>query len=143
MTTKNVAAFPSQDEIVLRARSRQRFDMFGFEYLEYLDALDYESATEFLTDEARADKSVKEDWKPNLTSRESVLERMKDYLPFAFEKARNQRGLSAMRSLKHFTAWTWLAGDRGLSEAIATYPGDDYGLAMLGQIATHYGWAAP
>lgn len=33
-----------------------------------------------------------------------------EYLPFAWEKANNCRGLSAMRSLDHLKAWLWLAG---------------------------------
>lgn len=137
-----VAAFPSQEEIVKRIRQRRPHDMFGFEVGNYLEALNFEAALEFLIEDAKTNPQARKDWVPTLCDRALVLERMKDYLPFAFAKAEGERGLSAMRSLKHFIAWTWLAGDRGLSEEIETYDGDDYGKAMLKKIGAHYGWSA-
>jgi hypothetical protein len=38
------------------------------------------------------------------------LDEVREYLPFAWEKANDCRGLSAMRSVSHMTAWLWLAG---------------------------------
>jgi hypothetical protein len=38
------------------------------------------------------------------------LDEARDYLPFAWDKANNCRGISANRSVDHFRAWLWLAG---------------------------------
>lgn len=58
------------------------------------------------------------------------------YMPFAWDKANNGRGFSASRSMSHYQAWIWLAGDDigDLSEY------DSYGKDNLVKICKHYGW---
>ena len=92
----------TQEEIVKRIKERKKNDMFGWEIGEYIDCLDYEQAKPFLRKEVE-----KEDWKPE---RINPIKEIKDYMPFAWEKANGCRGISASRSLRHMAAWLWLDG---------------------------------
>lgn len=44
------------------------------------------------------------------------LDAIRDYLPFAWEKANDCRGISAGRSLDHIRTWLWLADFDDLAE---------------------------
>ena len=68
--------------------------------------------------------------------RASVVAGMLEYMPFAWKKANDGRGLSAARSMSHFAAWTWLAGD-DLGD-LTEY--EFYGKDNLVRICEHYGW---
>ena len=68
--------------------------------------------------------------------RESLLKTMLGYMPFAWEKANSYRGLSALRSMSHYMAWTWLAGDD--FGDLSDY--EFYGKDHLVKICNHYGW---
>ena len=76
------------------------------------------------------------DWPspPLASTREQVLAEMRDYMPFAIEKIRNERGISMMRSGLKFHAWLWLIGDDELSDAVA----DDYREHTMRRIAEKY-----
>jgi len=66
------------------------------------------------------------------------------YLPFAFGKALDHRGLSASRSVQHLRAWLWLGGYDGLlrfAEDEANYP--NYGVPILKRVATELGLPVP
>jgi hypothetical protein len=66
---------------------------------------------------------------------------MLEYMPFAWDKANDMRGLSAGRSVQHFVGWTWLAGDDELSawcDDNSNY--QHYGKEILVRICEHYGW---
>lgn len=122
----------TQDEIVTRINERKEQDMFVFEWHEYLECLDYEHAKPMLRDDVTPDQ-----WPaPTLDPRQAII----DYLPFAFESAHNERGISANRSVMRIVAWTWLDGEDELSAWCAddrNYYG--YGLAILRKVAEHYG----
>jgi hypothetical protein len=125
-------------EVIERVNARRSEDLFGFETNDLIVTLSAEDAKPFLKKEA--DLSG---WEPRSRAREDVLVQMKDYMHFAFEKAHSQRGLSAMRSISHYTAWTWLAGDDELANVLAE--ADDsvyvpYGLPLLRRICEHYKW---
>jgi len=124
------------DEIAARVQSPLRDDVFQFERQVQMQHLPWEHAKPFL--------------KPNVTetmwsgvyaplTEELVLDAMKDYLPFAWEKALNHRGLSASRSVQKFRAWLWLLGD----EEMEAFARDDanyaqYGVPILHKISTHF-----
>lgn len=95
----------TQDEIMARIRTRKKHDFFGFEVLEYINYLDYAYAKEFLKDGVTEEQweKVREEVKP-------PAEAIKDYMPFAWDKANNCRGISAGRSMMHMIAWLWLDG---------------------------------
>lgn len=128
-----------QETIAQRYRERTEHDMFGFETLEYLQFLDYDHAKPFIRDDI-----PENDWNHRPFSRDDVLKQMKDYMPFAIEKAEGERGISANRSIMHYVAWTWLAGDEKFSQEIErefNFNYHSYGLPILKRIADHYGWA--
>jgi hypothetical protein len=82
--------------------SQRLLDFQGSDLLPYMD---YEDAKPFLKEGVTAEQlSEARD------SLGSPLEEALKYLPFAWEKANNCRGLSAGRSVDHLKAWLWLAG---------------------------------
>lgn len=121
----------TDEEIIARIEEVKDRDFFGFEISDLLIRLPFEKAKPYLKDDAKA-----EDWKVEPRDRESLLKEMHDYMSFAWDKANNQRGLSAGRSLCHYQAWVWLAGDD------LGYFGDYefYGKDELVKICNHYGW---
>lgn len=127
----------TNEAIVARINARKEDDFFGFETTDYIRCLDFDGAKPFLKDGV-----TKEEWDGPLTV-EAVKEEMTKYADFAWEKANNNRGLSANRSISHFIAWTWLVGDVALSEAIEKQYNDDYcyyGKPILVGISEYYGW---
>lgn len=133
---------PTKDEILEQTKKHIQDDPLGFEVLEYLVYLDYEHLIKLKPD-AKVDP--KEVHASELT-RDRVVTRMTDYIEFAYEKARGERGISANRSIQHYIAWTWLAGDREFSERIREvyrngYCG--YGIPILNMICEHYGFDIP
>lgn len=110
----------TQKEIVVRLKARRSYDMLGFETDEYIPYLDFEHAKEFLKDGVTA-----EEWEPCKASLKPI-ERLKDYMPFAWEKANGQRGISANRSIMHMMAWLWLAGESELQEKVESEFDNNY-----------------
>lgn len=90
------------EEIVERVSSLADDDFFGFETHDLIVRLPFEHAKEFLKEGA-----VEADWTPAASLLASDIV---SYLPFAWDKASNCRGLSASRSVSHFRAWLWLDG---------------------------------
>lgn len=122
----------TQEEIVARINERKEQDMLGFEWHEYLECLDYEHAKPMMRDGVTPEQWPATTFDP----RRAII----DYLPFAFEKAHNERSISAGRSVSHIVAWTWLDGEDELSAWCAddnNYYG--YGLDILRKVAQHYG----
>lgn len=122
----------TQDEIVARIEARKSKDVFGFEVSEYVDFLDFEHARQYLKGDATA-----EQWAEAERPLTDVRQVMIDYMPFAWQKANNCRGISAGRSLAHYQAWLWLDGNDELAEQIRTY--EYYGKPQLEEICTYLG----
>lgn len=87
-------------------------------------------------------KSPDVEWDAQLLTDETILDTMRDYMPFAIGKAEDERGISAGRSIQHFQAWLFLIGD---DEMLAFAEDDDnydpYGKPILRAIAAKYGFA--
>lgn len=126
-------AVRTQQEIVERIESLRPGDLFGFQTSDLICYLDYENALPYIGQEVTA-----EQWPAEIWERDSIVELMLDYMPFAWEKANNCRGLSALRSIGHFTSWIWLAGD-DLGD-LSNY--QFYGKDELRKICQYYGWDA-
>lgn len=120
----------TDEEILLRIIERKEKDFFGFEISDLIQRLPFEKAKSFLKPETKDSY-----WTPLPRDRESVLKEMLDYMPFAWDKANNCRGLSAGRTMSHYMAWTWLIGD-DLGD-LTTY--QYYGKDHLVLICKHYG----
>jgi len=121
----------TDDEIISRINVVADRDFFGFEVSDLVVRLEYEKAKQFITPDV-----TQKDWE--VVSREpaDVISMMRDYMPFAWEKANDGRGLSAGRSLSHYSAWIWLAGD-DLGDLLEY---EFYGKDKLVLICNHYGW---
>lgn len=130
----------TQDEILARINARQHDDPLGFEYHEYIMALEETHAERFLKPK---DERGDDPWKPAYPDVESVRKTMEDYVDFAWEKANNCRGISANRSVQHYIAWAWLIGDTEFSAEIERMFDEEYrwyGKAILVAICEKYGW---
>jgi hypothetical protein len=98
MLKRTSAEIKARYEIV----SQRLLDFQGSDLLPYMD---YEDAKPFLKEGVTAEQLIE--------ARDSLgnpLKEALDYLPFAWEKANDCRGLSAGRSVDHLKAWLWLAG---------------------------------
>ena len=128
---------PTQEELLARCAERKGSDPFGWEIIHYADYLTPESMAALLGKPLTAPHTA------NPWSRAAILTEMQEYLSFAFDKANDQRGLSANRSIAHYIAWTWLSGDRALSASVEREYDAEYcyyGKPILRRIAEHYGW---
>ena len=123
----------SDEEILARIESVKEDDWLGTQLSDLLIRLPFEKARPYLKPEA-----TPEDWPVKPRDRDSVLAEMLSYMPFAWGKANNGRGLSAGRSMDHYSAWVWLAGD-DLGD-LTQY--EFYGKDNLVRICKHYGWDA-
>ncbi len=119
------------EEIVARIIEVQPNDWLGTQQVDLVGMLPFEHAKQFLKPEIKP-----EGWKPNEYTRESIVATMLDYMPFAWDKANNCRGISAGRSMEHYSSWVWLAGD-DLGD-LTEY--EHYGKENLIKICELYGW---
>lgn len=127
----------TQEEILARFNERKTEDFFGFECNEYLGYLDFAHVKPFLKDGI-----TPEQWNPNSPEPTKVIAKMLDYMPFAWEKANNCRGISANRSISHFIAWTWLIDEKFSAEIEKMFNSEyqHYGKEILVMICNHYNW---
>lgn len=123
----------TDEEILARVKDIEDRDFMGFESSDLIVRLPFEKAREFLKPEV-----VESEWEQAERDRESLLKEMVNYMPFAWEKANNERGISAARSMSHYNAWVWLAGDDLGDLTDCEY----YGKDNLVRICNHYGWDA-
>lgn len=129
------SSFRSQDEIVAEIERIKEGDFFGFKTSDLIGYLDYEHAKEYLKPEVTA-----EEWARSPSDRESILKEMEEYMEFAWDKANKERGISAGRSLAHFTVWVWMIGDQDRFGDLERY--QYYGKDHLRKLCDAYGWDA-
>ncbi len=121
----------TQAEILERIEAVKNDDFFGFQRSDLIDYLDFEHAKPYLKDGvSEAQWAEREILEPE----QAIL----DYLPFAWEKANDERGLSANRSMEHMKAWLWLAGDDDVSWIDERY--EFYGKPHLERISERFGF---
>lgn len=102
----------TQEEILKRIEEVKNQDFFGTERNDLVDYLTYENAKQFLKEGV-----TKDEWnKDKKLNNENILKEMLDYMDFAWGKAIDERGLSASRSLSHYSAWIWLLDDGNFEE---------------------------
>lgn len=138
----------TKEEIIKRIEERKSNDIFGWEIGELIQCLPFEEAEKYLSKQNDrvvvidgSEKPNKDTWKQDSYLYIDVLERMQNYMNFAWEKANDCRGLSASRSYMHYLAWIWLAGDEiTLSDIFNTSNYKYYGKLQLVRICEHYGW---
>ena len=133
---------PTIGEIGERFEARRKDDTLGFEVDIYANYMTYEQIKSHAKDDL-----TEESWGEVTTlNRDDIIEEMREYITFAFDKAYGERGISANRSIMHFIAWTWLAGDVVFSTEIEEEYDQNYhsyGLPILIKICKHYDFDIP
>jgi len=97
----------TQQEILDRIKSRKSEDFLAFEWPNYLKALTFKNAKQFFSCTMLTAFS-EEAWEHQ--TEDEIMFKAIHYMPFAWEKANNFRGISAERSISHYIAWMWLLG---------------------------------
>jgi len=109
--------------------------LFEFVTADLKEYLSYEAVKPFLKEGV-----TEKDWTHKPKDRDSILKQMKDYMTFAWDKANNERGLSASRTMDHYTAWIWMLGDEEVDIFGNIQEYEFYGKPQLKAICDHYGW---
>lgn len=123
----------TQQEIYNLVKSFTRMDdFFGIKKQDLVFYLDYEHAKEFIKPEV-----TEEGWNSREGQDKLPIEEMKSYMPFAWDKANNCRGLSASRSLDHYAVWLWLIGEEDIPKTFASY--EFYGKPQLIEVCKFLG----
>ena len=123
----------TDDDILKHIKAIEDSDFFGFIRNDLLEYLPFEHVKEHLKEGVTSDQ-----WTPRPRDRDSIVAQILDYMPFAWDKANNCRGLSAGRSLNHMQAWLWMASEEDAAEGIDDY--SMYGKPQLRAICDHFGW---
>lgn len=108
-----------------------------FGVYDIIYALCFEEAEPYLTKDFLNNPDAKDLWeKERLKTKDDVLNKMKDYLNFAYDKANNKRGISANISIQHYIAWAWLINNQFYNELMNMYETEyrDYGKNILSYI---------
>lgn len=125
-------------EILDRIAAVADDDWMGTQRGDLLEALPFELAQPFLKPDVTA-----EQWAESrvLLTDDAVEAAAVEYFTFAFEKASNHRGLSAGRSIDHYTSWLWLL--ERLPEDWDDLPYTNYGVPKLVRAAEILGVPVP
>lgn len=125
----------TQEQILTKINGLGDSDWMGTITSDLLVYLDYENAKPFLKPE-----TTKEEWNKigKKFDKTALLEEMRSYMTFAWGKANDCRGLSAGRTMDHYTAWVWLLGDEDVFGDLQNYT--YYGKLNLIKICKYYGW---
>ncbi len=122
----------TQAEIVARAHDLCKTLFGGMTIGDFLDWLDFEHAKPFIKVEV-----TPEEWAKISAEVKPIRVQMAEYMPFAWEKANNCRGLSAGRSIQHYQNWLWLLGEDALVNEIEHY--EYYGKDQLTRVCEFLG----
>ena len=112
---------------------------FAFSKEAVISFLTFDEAKPFLKSEATPD-----DWPdPRPWTRRAVLEQMREYMTFAWDKASHGRGLSASRSIEKFEMWLYMIGDDETRLKVMDAPFAMYGAPGLAIICRKYDFPIP
>ncbi len=117
----------TQEQILERIESLKGEELFGTTSGDLLDFLTFDLAKSQLKEGATEDQWKKQQ---KVNDVATIKKEITDYLPFAWEKANNCRGLSASRSIDHFKAYLWLLDD-GSFEKMEAIEYEHYGKEKL------------
>lgn len=129
----------TQEEISERFKTVD--DMMDIQKTDLLCYMEFKYAQPHLRDDyVKKVIAGEEKWEVSTDPKKELI----DYIPFAFEKAYSQRGLSAGRSMLHMLTWIWLDDPefyKEISDDLKNYT--DYGLPQLSRICERYGIEEP
>ena len=104
-------------------------DCFGLTGWGVLNFMTFEEAKKanILTDEAiKKIENGQEKWESIPYTPQNVLNRIKSYLEFAWDKANDCRGISAWRSIQHFRNWFYMFGDKDIDVLVKELENYEY-----------------
>ena len=108
----------NQEEI--KVRFQKVSDLFGTQKNDLINYMTFDNAKTFLKEEyVKEVEAGTVKWVISTDPKKEIL----DYLDFAYNKAENERGLSAGRSMLHFKTWIWLDDNSFYGEITARYKG--------------------
>lgn len=110
-------------------------DFFGAQRNDMIGFLPFEHARKYLKE-----GTTKEQWDKNRKepTAENVKAEIEEYMPFAWMKANDMRGLSANRSIDHMKGFLWLLNDGSLEE-MEKIEYEHYGKEKLEFVCEHLG----
>ena len=131
--SEKVEMIRTPEEILAQVKIISPEDIFGWQRGPLLAVLPFEHAKPFLID-GLTEKDYIQDMDPAHNAVE--------YLPFAWDKADSERGISANRSIEHFIGWAWLLDEDFYQKLRKSYEEDysDYGKKQLILISEHFGY---
>ncbi len=118
-------------------------DVFGFGVDDIIEALPFEAAKDYLHESFLNKPTAEGEWEAlRLKTDDDIKDKMLDYLSFAWDKADDERGLSADRSVRHFAAWAWLIDDELYNKIEDMYENDyaPYGKPILTLVGDELGY---
>lgn len=135
MNTGTKITTRSQEEI--RKRFDETKDLLNVQKKDLLEFMEFETVKDLLNEEyVKQVEAGEKKWEI-----ENPKEKILDYLPFAYEKAENERGISAGRSMLHFKTWIWLDDPSFYDDILPMLENySNYGLPTLKRIADKYGY---
>lgn len=123
----------SAEEIIKYIEDKKSEDLFNVILYDCAKCLSFEAARRYLNEDVTADA-----WDVFCCrSDKDIINEIISYLPFAYNKAENERGLSAIRSINHMQAWFYCLGDDDMTSKIEKMLTDDYapyGMPILKEI---------
>lgn len=112
----NLSLARTSEEILERIENND--DIFGFATQVLIDYLPWEHSKSFYKDEFVASVENGQNKAPSPPELETKVQAFVDYMKFAWEKATNQRGLSASRSIQKLGAHLWALGRQDLYDIL-------------------------
>lgn len=111
-------------------------DFLGFQRTDLLCFLSIEAIERYLGKELPADARAV--WTNLSRDDDAIKTMMRDYMPFAWEKANDCRSISATRSIQHMQVWLWMMGQDEAAKSIAEYT--MYGKPQLRAVSEYIGF---
>jgi len=124
----------TDQEILAQIEATESMDWIGTQANELVSYLSFDAAKPLLKPEAR--EAAWGEVVPR--DNESVTAQILGYMPFAWDKANNCRGISAGRALDHMRVWLWMLSNDKAAEFFSFY--DYYGKPQLRAICEAFGW---
>ena len=126
----------TDEEILKRIRHIKDSDWMGQEKNDLIFALSYKTAKEkkYMRKETKEEK-----WEEmRIVSPEESINFIESYMPFAWDKANNFRGLSVSRAISHMAAYLFLYGMNFAPDQIKMYR--YYGKPRFRAICEYFDW---
>lgn len=108
----------------IQQRIRDSDSFFGFDVEVLVSYLPLEECREFLKPEVK-------EWEHTANTTDVIYEDLAEYMSFAWKKANDERGLSAVRSIEKIMAWLFLLERDDLIVQADSHDNEPYGKGIL------------